>query len=468
MMTADIIDIELTERNLPSIITHYLQREKISYSLVNRADYYGPVANCTIMFDSDGPLHIISAGNRVLDPLLIAKSLERKLKVVKSASIRARCSKFGLQECPGFPQFLQIDSAVDTNLLWQNEIVIPTGVKGLLLKIPGEDFARLCKPEFSENLSREITHASFTNNDLIKDKNQLTHAVESISKKRVTDRLEEVLELPALPQTARKILALQSDPEADIHSLAKVVDGDPALAAQVVSWASAPYYAAPGKITSVHDAIMRVLGFDLVMNLSIGIALGKSLAMPKTHPEGFTLFWEQSIFVANTVTALANLMPVEKRPSEGTAYLSGLLHNFGCLIMAEIFPPHYTAYCRYQEVNRNINHAHIEQHLITVNREQVAAWLLDVWCLPEDVIKGVRFQNYSEYDAEGGVYANLIYLALHLLREHNIGDAPLENIPQNLLARLGIDYSAAKESVVKVVAASDDVSNIAQMLGEAA
>ena len=56
-------------------------------------------------------------------------------------------------------------------------------------------------------------------------------------------------------------------------------------AAQVVSWAASPYYAAPGKIKSVHDAIVRVLGFDLVLNLALGLALGRSLSLPK-HIEG--------------------------------------------------------------------------------------------------------------------------------------------------------------------------------------
>lgn len=54
-----------------------------------------------------------------------------------------------------------------------------------------------------------------------------------------------------------------------------MVETDPALAAQVVSWAASPYYASPGKIRSVEDAIVRVLGFDLVINLALGLALGK-------------------------------------------------------------------------------------------------------------------------------------------------------------------------------------------------
>ena len=61
-------------------------------------------------------------------------------------------------------------------------------------------------------------------------------------------RLEETIEIPPLPETAQKVMKLRVNPDADVDDLADVVETDPSLAAQVVSWAASPYYAAPGKI----------------------------------------------------------------------------------------------------------------------------------------------------------------------------------------------------------------------------
>lgn len=55
-------------------------------------------------------------------------------------------------------------------------------------------------------------------------------------------------------------MRLRVDPEVTIDEITSVVETDPALAAQVMSWASSSYYAAPSKIRSVEDAIVRVLG----------------------------------------------------------------------------------------------------------------------------------------------------------------------------------------------------------------
>ena len=106
----------------------------------------------------------------------------------------------------------------------------------------------------------------------------------------------------------------------------------PALAAQVVSWAASPYYAAPGKIRSVEDAIVRVLGFDLVINLALGLALGKSLSLPKDHPQQATPYWQQSIYTAAVIEGLIRAMPRAERPEAGLTYLGGWLAGMAAVI----------------------------------------------------------------------------------------------------------------------------------------
>ena len=108
--------------------------------------------------------------------------------------------------------------------------------------------------------------------------------MQAFTARRIQQRLEATIEIPPLADTAQKIIKLRVDPNATIDDITGVVETDPALAAQVVSWAASPYYASPGKIRSVEDAIVRVLGFDLVINLALGLALGKTLSLPKDHP----------------------------------------------------------------------------------------------------------------------------------------------------------------------------------------
>ena len=145
-------------------------------------------------------------------------------------------------------------------------------------------------------------------------------------------RIEETLDLPPLPETARRIIDLRVDPNADTTELASVVEMDPGMAAQVVSWARSLYYGVKGEIKSVEDAVIRVLGFDLVINLALGLALGRTLAVPKEGPNGYAPFWQQAVLTAALMgeTSSPNASKKYDRIQE-TAYLCGLLHNFWLL-----------------------------------------------------------------------------------------------------------------------------------------
>jgi HD-like signal output (HDOD) protein len=186
--------------------------------------------------------------------------------------------------------------------------------------------------------------------------------------------------------------------------------------------------------------------------------------MPKDGVKGFTPYWQQSVYAAAAVEALVGAIPPKERPVMGLAYLSGLLHNFGYLILSEVFPPHFSSICRYQEANPYSSHGEIENHLLGVTREQMGSWLMRLWNMPEEVCTAIRFQNEVNYVKEGSSYANLLFIAMRLLRKHGIGDAPLEAIPQSLFDSLHLDPEKAMEVIDNVMTSSADLDLMASNL----
>jgi len=96
--------------------------------------------------------------------------------------------------------------------------------------------------------------------------------LESDQIRSIERRIQKVYELPPMPDLGRRILDLQSDSHADARKLAAIVQLDPSLAAQVIRFASSSYYGYTGRITNIQEAIARVLGYDMVFNLSLGLA----------------------------------------------------------------------------------------------------------------------------------------------------------------------------------------------------
>lgn len=338
---------------------------------------------------------------------------------------------------------------------------INSGEAGLLLEIERAHFKRMLLKASASSFGQEVGAISPNLDRPNDDTREITNAVQAFTARRIQKRLEETIEIPPLADTAQKIIKLRVDPNASIDDITGVVETDPALAAQVVSWAASPYYASPGKIRSVEDAIVRVLGFDLVINLALGLALGKTLSLPKDNPQQATPYWQQSIYTAAIIEGLTRAMPRAERPEAGLTYLAGLLHNFGYLLLAHVFPPHFSLICRHLEVNPHLNHTYVEQHLLGISREQIGAWLMKLWDMPVELSAALRFQHDPAYDGEFSEFPNLVCLATRLLRSRGIGSGPLEEIPDELLERLGIAREKAEDVVNKVLEAESLLRELA-------
>jgi HD-like signal output (HDOD) protein/prolyl-tRNA editing enzyme YbaK/EbsC (Cys-tRNA(Pro) deacylase) len=420
-------------------------------------------AKSVILQDEKGRVQVIFAADRLLDLKAVNRHLSRELHAAKPEDIHKFCLSHNLQSIPALPKLGGLLTLIDRSLVERSELLADSGDDQQLLRFSREEFqglmddATICDIAVPlEPLEVDDTGSS--------DHDQILGAVRNFTQLRVKQRLEETLELPPLSDTAQRIIKLRVNPNADISDLAQIVETDPSLAAQVVSWAASPYYSAPGKIKSIHDAIVRVLGFDMVLNLALGLSLGKAMTIPKEGPHGSLPYWQQAVYMAATIEGLVTAIPRDHRPSFGMAYLCGLLHNFGYLIMAEVFPPYFHNYCELADANPHVDHQAVERHLLGVTREQLAASLMSLWSMPEEVVVGLRHQNNPHYQGEYAVYAKLIFVAQRLLHQHNIGRGPKMAIPAQVFADLHLDPEKADATVTNIIESSDDLKHIAHEL----
>lgn len=444
-------------------IEQLFAKNNVAYSVTEAHPSAAQVttAKTIILQDSQGKLQLLLATDSILDVDAVRNVTNRELQPIKPADEQALCSQQQLQRLPTIPQVLGMEMLIDSRLLKLDEHKLDSGNEQNIINLSNDQLQLLIANSTVADIAVAESSLQSGSLDDTLDIDQITTAVANFTQLRIKQRLQETLEFPPLPDTAQRIIKLRVDPNADIKDLTNIVESDPALAAQVVSWAASPYYAAPGKIKSVHDAIVRVLGFDLVLNLSLGLALGKTLNMPKDAAKGFTPYWQQAVYAATAVEALVGVIPPKERPAMGMAYLSGLLHNFGYLILAEVFPPHFSTLCRYQEANPYSSHTYIERHLLGVTREQLGAWLMRSWNMPEEVCTALRFQNEADYQGEESAHANLLFIAMRLLRKHGIGDAPSAPIPEALFERLHLDREKANEVIENMMEAAADLNMMA-------
>ena len=437
----------------PAIVEQLLAHLGVSYQTLD--EHAGLNAaqrvQAVLLEDAVGALLVLYPRSQLLDLSRLAELTGRQLHAMNAARLEQILAKQRLANLPGLAPISGTPALYEESLLQAPSLYIDSGTPGLLLEIDAANFKKLLSKASAAQFGEPLSAIELNLNRPLDDRKEITQAVNAFTTRRIQQRLEQTIEIPPLPATAQRIIKLRVDPNATIDDITGIVETDPSLAAQVVSWAASPYYAAPGKIRSVEDAIVRVLGFDLVINLALGLALGKTLSLPKDHPQHSTPYWQQSIYTAAVIEGLTRIIPRNKRPEAGLSYLAGLLHNFGYLVLAHVFPPHFSLICRHLEVNPHLPSSYIEQHLLGITREQIGAWLMDHWDMPAELSCALRFQHNPAYDGEHAVFANLTNLALSLLRNHGIGRGPQCGIADEQLSRLGISREQAYAAVQKVL-----------------
>lgn len=296
--------------------------------------------------------------------------------------------------------------------------------------------------------------------------------LEPEASRSVERRIEQVYELPPMPELGRRILALQSDPNAGARELANIVQLDPSLAAQVIRYASSSYYGYTGRITNIQEAISRVLGYDMVMNLAIGLAAGRSFCIPAKGPLGLNNFWEHAIMSAVLMQRLSAVMPEGIRPPQAQSYLCGLLHDFGILLLGHLFPPEFHLLNKLAQANPTQSVADLESRLLGMGeaREMIAmghahigAWLMEAWRMPDPLLVALLEHHNADYRGEYELLVHLVQLSDFLL-QHMDNSQDSSALPENSLRLLQLVPEQVEEIVLQVVDARPELVTLSRQL----
>jgi len=360
---------------------------------------------------------------------------------------------------PPIPEKFNFRLIIDPEILDLEQVILQSGNSRALIKLDKINANLLfqeCKTHnFAVSSERLFAGRNASKGEQIES---------SFTPMRLKKRVEDVFDLPAMPEIAQDIMKLRVDPGADATRLAQIVTRDPSLAAQVISWASSPYYGYQGKIDSVETAIARVLGFELVMNLALGISIGKSLKVPMDGPLGVREFWRQAIYSANLAEKLCRAMPIKQRPERGLIYLSGLLHNFGHLLLGHVFPPQFKLVNASIEANPHIAVEDIEFYVLGVTHQELGTWLMQNWHMPEELIVAVQRHHQEEFWSKHAVYSNIVLVTNRILKRLNIGDAIDTCVPESTLELLSLSNEAVESAMRDIQSESETLDILSRQL----
>ncbi|WP_417596055.1 HDOD domain-containing protein [Oceanospirillum sp.] len=418
----------------------------------------------SVLEGSDGVRHLLAFPAHCLLDMKLYQGYQAISPNAKQSLLKRK----KIQSVPALPEVIDYNLIVDSRCFDPEIIFTESGDPSWLLEFTSEEYKSLTE-EFSsariEQFAIPLVSVRPNLTAVDQDEAEIKTAVETITSRRIRTRLAESIEIPPLPLSAHNIIMLRNDENADGDELASIVESDPSLASQVISWANSPYYGLPGQIHSIQDAVIRVLGFDLTMNLSLGLSMGKNIKMPSDGVFGYRGYWREAVMKAMLMERLVKQIPADHRPVIGLSYLSGLVNNFGYLVIAEVFPPYFSLYCRYQEANPHVPAMYIERFLFGITREQIGSFLFQTWGVPDEVCSAIRHLHNPAYEGLHHQYANLLYIVNQLVC--NDGEVRLGKLPETVLNRLHLERALVEKTIDEISDFNEELNSLAEMLEKA-
>lgn len=397
----------------------------------------GQVALTAVLKDGNGLMLTIYPATSSLNIDAINRKLNRSFMPITNAEIKQVLEACESGICAPLAEMYGIGVIIDNALMQTDSVFFPIS-KQAFIRISGEDFMRLQGDDVQYD---DIVYIKDDGGLMVKE----TPAFVGDRRKMIREKLQYVEGLPTIPRIASEILQLSNNPYANAVDLAAIIEQDPSLAAQLLRYANSPFYGYKGDVESIHDAISRVLGFDMVLDMALGIAVGKAFRNPNEGPIGLNEFWRHAVYCAVLTQRLSKEVRGTVVPRPGMAYLCGLLHNFGLLLEGHFFPKDYARLNRMIGSQPDETLVELEEQVLGVTHMESGSWLMEAWDMPGEIVTTIREHHNPDYEGMHSVYSCLVLLSNRLLKSMLIGDESKDEIPKAVLEKLKLDEETVQE-----------------------
>jgi putative nucleotidyltransferase with HDIG domain len=238
-------------------------------------------------------------------------------------------------------------------------------------------------------------------------------------------------QLPSVPKTYHALMQALAEDRAGIDDIARLLKQDMAICAKLLQVVNSAFFRLARRIANVEEAV-RYLGFVMVRNLVLTVEVFQS-AKPL---RGLSLEALQEH--ALRVAALAKRLCRDKAQADD-AFMAGLLHDIGHLIMATEMPDRLEQALALA-AQEQIPPYQAEYQLLGVSHAEIGAYLLGLWGLPYPIIEAVANHHQPQRVPQCGFdVLAAVYLANLLVQETTAPNRPGRQSPDpTYLESLGI------------------------------
>ena len=289
----------------------------------------------------------------------------------------------------------------------------------------------------------EVTHSSLPENctDV-----QISLAVEQalkvaslIRKPEIKDFIGRIERLPSLPDIYEALNTALLSGQSNARDIAQIVERDPVMSAKVLQLVNSAFFGLERQIYRLNEAV-TILGVRLIRDLTLASHIFEAFPQSAEWTSfSFSQIHSRSMLVARLAQDICRSVKAD-RHVQGQAFLAGLLHDFGMIMLASHDPEKYRlVMSKASDLSQPLYV--VEKMNIGVSHAEAGAYLLGLWNLPPKVIEAVLFHHFPGSCPSGDFQPlTAVHIADALLPSVNngIGCSVSSQLSMKYIDRLGL------------------------------
>ena len=238
--------------------------------------------------------------------------------------------------------------------------------------------------------------------------------------------LEECGDPAPLPQVVFRLGQITANPKSTPADLERLIGIDPALAARTLALANSNYYSLPGRISSLHEAVV-FLGIKTLQDMAAAITgfnqfLGRSDAPALAR----RALWRHSVDTAQCARIIVCALPAATRESVGSdqAHTAGLLHDIGKLAQDHSRHALFVSLMQMARV-QHVRYHILEAEMMPFGHAHIGAAQARQWNLPPTLCEAIAFHHTPRAAALCPKLTAAVCLAneiAHFLEDTSVGE----------------------------------------------
>jgi len=238
--------------------------------------------------------------------------------------------------------------------------------------------AHLClsKPCGSECLKQAITRACHLRDALFSDS--------------LNDSIVQLKKLPMIPPLYLEIMDCLKSADCTSNKMGEIISHDMGMTVTLLQLVNSPFFGHSRNVTNLGKAV-SLLGFDTVRAIALSSQIFAQFDQRKLQNNRLRGLWEHSLLigaVARDITLAEN----QERKMVDDAFIAGLLHDIGKLVIAYNYPEGHKEILE-KSFRERISLEEAEVRVLGASHAEIGGYLLDLWGFPYPVVEAVFFNH---------------------------------------------------------------------------